>query len=289
VTELPEISEAARLRLEAAIWEQDARELVAQAAAPRDAVCLDACCGPAGALVPLAQAVPDGWVVGVDVDPALVVAARSHVRSRRLRNVEVMCGDVRHYHPRRRFDLVHVRFAPFSVGAEARRLIESLLRLCKPLGLVLLEEPCGPFEYRGAPSSALRSLQRMARIAYRVRGTDLDAGCGLAQRLREAGVEPAAEHRSRRFLPPHHPYLRLPLLLAESLSGEIIELGLASPAELKATIELAGREVGSPCLEATTFELVGVAGKAPAEAPIRSGPPAPPDRARDRERVRRPA
>ena len=58
----PEID---RLTLEAEVWRREAEALIALAGPSPSARCLDACCGPLGALAALADAAPDGEVVGV--------------------------------------------------------------------------------------------------------------------------------------------------------------------------------------------------------------------------------
>ncbi len=69
-------SDSERLRLESELWQGDARELFELAAPASDAACLDAGCGPAGALLALSQTVPEGRVVGLDIDHDLLEDAR---------------------------------------------------------------------------------------------------------------------------------------------------------------------------------------------------------------------
>jgi ubiquinone/menaquinone biosynthesis C-methylase UbiE len=70
-------SDSERLRLESELWQDDARALLELAAPAPDAACLDAGCGPAGALLALSRAAPKGRVVGLDIDHGLLEDARA--------------------------------------------------------------------------------------------------------------------------------------------------------------------------------------------------------------------
>jgi SAM-dependent methyltransferase len=255
--------EVERLRLEAEVWRDDARALIHLAGLSASARCLDACCGPLGALDVLASAVPDGQAVGLEADPRLASDAREAAAARGLRNVDVVVGDLLAYRPARGFDLVYMRFAPVTLGQPARRMLEALRGLCLPGGAVLMHEPFGAFHYAGAPSHALEKLLALATTAYRAEGVDLQAGRRLSTRLGLAGVTDVVERRSRLALPPGHPYLRLPLMLAEALADHILELGTVREPDLVRLRELAELEASAPGLRATTFELVGAVGRVP--------------------------
>jgi SAM-dependent methyltransferase len=265
--------EVERLRLEAEVWRSEAEALVALAGPAPTARCLDACCGPLGALEVLAAAAPNGEVVGLDADPALVDDARQATGARRLRNVTVMLGDLLEYHPDELFDVVYMRFAPVTVGRPAREMLDAVRKLCRPGGSVLLQEPFGAFHYAGAPSGGLEKLLGLATVAYRAEGVDLHAGKRLAARVSRAGMTDVVERRARLALPPGHPYLRLPLMLAEALREAILNLGTVSRDDLDALVEIAEHQVAAPRLRATTFELVGVAGRVPVLARFAAGRP----------------
>jgi predicted RNA methylase len=256
----PEID---RLTLEAEVWRREAEALIALAGPSPVARCLDACCGPLGALAALAAAAPDGEVVGVEADAELARDARDEVARRGLRNVTVVTDDLLEYRPPHLFDLVYMRFAPVSLGRPGRRMLEALRALCLPGGAVLMQEPFGAFHYAGAPSGALEKLLALATTAYLREGVDMHAGRRLSSRLAAAGLTDVVERRARIALPPAHPYLRLPLMLAGALGDDILELGTVASADLVELRRLAEIESAAPGLRATTFELVGAVGRVP--------------------------
>ena len=255
--------ETDRLTLEAEVWQDEARKLIRLAAPAPTARCLDACCGPLGALAALAAAVPRGQVVGLEADDELADDARRAAAARRLDAVTIVTGDLLDYRPPRLFELVYMRFAPASMGTPGRRILEALRRLCLPGGAVLMHEPFGAFHYAGAPSSALERLLALATAAYHAECVDLQAGRRLTSRLAGAGLTDVVERRARVALPPGHPYLRLPLLLADALEDDIIQLRTVAADDLRALRGAAEHEIAAPSLRATTFELVGAVGRVP--------------------------
>ncbi len=257
----PEID---RLTLEAEVWRREAEALIMLAGPSPSARCLDACCGPLGALAALAEAAPDGEVVGVEADTALADDARREVARRGLGNVTVVTGDLLEFRPPQLFDVVYMRFAPVSLGRPGRRMLEALRSLCLPGGAVLMQEPFGAFHYAGAPSGALEKLLGLATAAYHAEGVDMHAGRRLSSRLAAAGLTDVVERRARVALPPGHPYLRLPLMLADALGDDILDLGTIASGDLRELRRQGEHEACEPALQATTFELVGAVGRVPA-------------------------
>jgi predicted RNA methylase len=255
--------ETDRLTLEAEVWRGEAQVLIRLAGPAQTARCLDACCGPMGALDALAAAAPQGQVVGIEADEELADDARRRATHRGLDNVTVVTCDLLDYRPAHLFDLVYMRFAPASLGTSGRRILEALRGLCLPGGAVLMHEPFGAFHYAGAPSGALERLLGLATVAYHAEGVDLQAGRRLSSRMAMAGLTDVVEHRARVALPAGHPYLRLPLMLADTLEGAILELGTVGPDDLAELRDLAEHEAAEASLRATTFELVGAVGRPP--------------------------
>jgi hypothetical protein len=255
--------EVERLRLEAEIWQREAEALIALAGTSPAARCLDACCGPLGALRALSAAARAGEVVGLEADPGLATDARLAAEEYGMRNVTVTVADLLEYRPVSRFDLVYMRFAPVTLGRPAREMLEALRRLCRPGGSVLLHEPFGAFHYAGAPSGALEKLLALATAAYGAEGVDLNGGARLSVRMAREGLTEVVERRARLALPAGHPYLRLPLMLAAALRDAILDLGTVTAGDLDALTEIGQLQAAAPRLRATTFELVGVAGRVP--------------------------
>jgi SAM-dependent methyltransferase len=80
---------------------------------PPAARILDLSCGPGGELVRLAELVPDGEVVGIDLSSEMVTAAHAGARQRELQNTAFFQADVANLpaHFAGRFDAVHCSFA----------------------------------------------------------------------------------------------------------------------------------------------------------------------------------
>ena len=115
-------AEHERLRLQSRVWEPAGRALIADLDLPLGARVLDVGCGSLGWLRVLAERVPDGVVVGTDVDADLLGRApatpATHAGYDHVRLVE---DDLFHSAlPAGMFDLVHARFQLAPLG-RARR------------------------------------------------------------------------------------------------------------------------------------------------------------------------
>ncbi len=100
---------------------------------PPAARILDLGCGPGTELCRLAEAVPEGEVVGVDLAAEMIAAAHSGARERGLRNAAFFQADVTKLpeHFRGRFDAIHSSFAfhhygePLAALREAHRALNA--------------------------------------------------------------------------------------------------------------------------------------------------------------------
>src|SRR6266542_3088984 len=103
---------AARLDLQAGVWEAESETLLDCIGIESGATCLDLGCGATGILGPLSRRVGRaGHVTGVDGDDRQAAAARRYVEQRRLSNVEILRRDpFATGLPHAAFDLVHARF-----------------------------------------------------------------------------------------------------------------------------------------------------------------------------------
>src|SRR5205085_9170703 len=80
---------------------------------------------------------PGGRVIGLDKDAQFV----DHARARAAPNVEFRLADAYASDlPSESFDLVHMRFLASTTG-DPERLIREAIRLCRPRGVVALQEP----------------------------------------------------------------------------------------------------------------------------------------------------
>jgi hypothetical protein len=120
------------------------------------------------------------------------------------------------------FDLTHARFqiAPLGRGDEQ---LTTYIRLTKPGGLVVLEDPDTRSWHFNPPATATERLIELIVEAFKTAGGNFDAGRDLPRLLRSHGLKP--ELRAEVFaLPPGHPYLRLPLQFAKSLEPRLLRL-----------------------------------------------------------------
>ena len=131
-----------RIRMDPAGIEPAAEELPPDGAVLLDRVgaragdcAIDVGCGPRGVIDLLAEQVTAGGrVVGLDADPAHVAMAREFVASRRLSDVEVVCGDARHTDLESdSFDLVHAR-TPLITAPKPAAVLPELVWLAGPGG-----------------------------------------------------------------------------------------------------------------------------------------------------------
>jgi len=255
-------SELERLQLQSRVWEPSGRRLLEEIGDGDGARALDLGCGVLGWLRILSEWVgPDGDVTGTDVDDAMLSAADRFVTEERLRNVGLVKDDLfaSELEPRT-FDLVHSRYEITPLG-RAHEQMETYLRLARPGGTIVLEDPdTGTWHFNpSAPS--LERLIELILEAFRLRGGNFDAGRHNLQLLREFGIEGSVRAEVV-ALPPGHPYLRLPLQFAASLEQQL--LSLVSGDELATLREQGEAELQEPGRWGTTFTLLQCWGRSPA-------------------------
>jgi SAM-dependent methyltransferase len=192
-------------------------------------------------------------VTGTDVDDKLLEAARALIREEGLGNVTLAHDDL--FESRLgagAFDLVHARFELAPLG-RAEEQLAAYLRLARPGGRLILEDPdCGSWHFN-PPAPAAERLSSLIVDAFLGAGGDLNAGRRGAELLRGAGLEP--EVRAEVVaLPPGHPYLRLPLQFSVALESRLLET--ISDDELASLRREAESELAEPGRWGTTFTLI---------------------------------
>jgi SAM-dependent methyltransferase len=205
---------------------------------------------------------PDGEVTGTDFDDAMLHAADGFATEAGLRNVGLVKDDLfaSELEPNS-FDLVHSRYEITPLG-RAHEQMETYLRLARPGGTIVLEDPdTGSWHFN--PSA--RALERLIHLiveAFRLKGGDFDAGRHNLQLLREFGIDGNVRAEIV-ALAPGHPYLRLPLQFATSLEQQLLSLVTAD--ELEELRRQSEAELEEPGRWGTTFTLVQSWGRSPAE------------------------
>jgi SAM-dependent methyltransferase len=254
-------SELERLQLQSRVWEPSGRRLLEEIGDGGGARALDVGCGVLGWLRVLSEWVgPEGKVTGTDIDEAMLAAADGFVTEEGLRNVGLVKDDLfaSELEPDS-FDLVHARYEICPLG-RGHEQMEAYMRLARPGGTIVLEDPDAASWHFNPPAPALERLIALIQEAFRLSGGDWGAGRKHLDLLREFGIEGkvGAEVLA---LPPGHPYLRLPLQFATSLEERL--LGLVSAGELEQLRNDGEAELQEPGRWGTTFTLLQCWGRCP--------------------------
>jgi SAM-dependent methyltransferase len=255
-------SELERLQLQSRVWEPSGRRLLAEIGDSRGAHALDVGCGVLGWLRVLSEWVgPDGTVTGTDIDEGMLAAAERFAADEGLENVSLVKDDLfaSALEPDS-FDLVHARYEICPLG-RAHEQMETYLRLARPGGTIVLEDPDAGSWHFNPPAPALERLIVLIQDAFRLAGGDWGASRMHLHLLREFGIEGnvSAEVVA---LPPGHPYLRLPLQFATSLEERL--LSLVGADELEELRRQGEAELHEPGRWGTTFTLLQCWGRSPA-------------------------
>jgi SAM-dependent methyltransferase len=247
-------SELGRLQLQSRVWEPSGRRLLEEIGDGSGAHSLDVGCGVLGWLRILSEWVgPDGEVTGTDVDEKMLAAADQFATGEGLPNVRLLKDDLfaSELEPDS-FDLVHARFEICPLGRRQEQM-EAYLRLARPGGTIVLEDPDPGSWHFNPPARALERLIELIQEAFLLSGGDWQFSRTHLDLLREFGID--GNVRAEVFaLPPGHPYLRLPLQFADALEERLLSLVTADQlGELRRSGEA---ELEEPARWGTTFTLV---------------------------------
>ncbi len=249
-----QLSELERLRLQSRVWEPAGRHLLGEIGEGRGSRAADIGCGVSGWLGVLSEWVgPDGEVVGTDVDDTMLAEAAQSVTDQGLGNVVLRNDDL--FETRLEpasFDLVHARYEITPLGRAAEQLA-TYLRLVRPGGVVVLEDPDVGTWHFNPPAPALARLIDLIVEAFRRTGGDWNSGRQHLDLFRSFGIE-ANVRAEVCALAPGHPYLRLPLQFATALEARLASI--IDPGELERLRSDAETELGEPTRWGTTFTLI---------------------------------
>ena len=208
---------------------------------------LDVGCGPGSITVGLATRVPDGEVLGCDVNAGQLEAARTLARERAVKNVRFEVGALDGAARRAGggCDLVfaHAVFEHLAAPEEALRTLRGCLH---PGGLIALRSPdWGGFvvePYDDAIAAALAAYERLQQG----NGGDTRAGRKLARWLAATGFTPIERSASYEIYDD-------PVLIGDYLAAQLAAAGeLAAAATLRAW----ARQPGALFAQAW-FEAIG--------------------------------
>lgn len=249
-----QVSELERLQLQSRVWEPSGRRLLEEIGDRGGGRALDVGCGALGWLRVLSEWVgPDGEVTGTDIDEAMLAAADRFATEEALRNVGLVKDDLfaSELEPDS-FDLVHARYEICPLG-RAHEQMETYVRLARPGGTIVLEDPDTGSWHFNPPAPALERLIELIEEAFLASGGDWKAGRNHLHLLREFGIEGNVRAEVM-ALPPGHPYLRLPLQFATALEKRLHSL--VSADELERLRHEGEVELQEPGRWGTTFTLL---------------------------------
>jgi ubiquinone/menaquinone biosynthesis C-methylase UbiE len=225
---------------ESARLHRQADELAADSAALLDRVglrpgqaAIDLGCGPRGIVDLLAErAGPAGRVVGLDADPAHAAMAAEFAAMHELSGVEILTADARNTGlPTGSFDLVHARTLLVNLPDPAEVAAE-MVRLARPGGWVASMEPDTEHALCYPPHPAFDQLCDIFTVVFRRNGADPWIGRRVPELFRQAGLEDVAVEARVQSYPPGNSRRTVRLDLVRAMRPQVVEMGLASAAEL---------------------------------------------------------
>ncbi len=225
--------ETARLQRQAGELAPDSHALLDRTGLRPGQSAIDLGCGPRGILDLLAGRVsPGGTVVGLDADPAHAAMAARLATERRLDGVQILTADARRTGlPSGSFDLVHTRTLLITIP-EPAEVVAEMARLARPGGQVAAMEYDMEYALCYPPHPAFTRICEIFTAAFRRNGADSWIGRRLPELFRDAGLADVQAEVRTPVYPHGHPRRTARADLVRSMRPHVLEMGLASEAEL---------------------------------------------------------
>jgi hypothetical protein len=189
------VGESTRLQRQAEELAADSAALLDRAGLRPGQRAIDLGCGPRGILDMLAARVaPAGRVVGLD-------------------------------------DLVHARTLLVNLAEPAEAAAE-MMRLARPGGWVTSMEPDTEHALCYPPHPAFDRLRDIFTVAFRRNGADPWIGRRVPELFRQAGLPQVQVEVRAQMYPPGNSRRTIRLDLVQAMRPQVLEMGLATPAEL---------------------------------------------------------
>jgi SAM-dependent methyltransferase len=224
-----------RLRVLARVMWPTTRALLGRVGIARNARCLDVGCGGGDVTRALAQLVPEGSVVGLDLDETKLELARKEAADAGIANIEFRTEDVMLPPCRGElFDVAYVRFLlthlPNPAGALA-----NVVRRIVPGGILIVEDIDFTGHFCEPESPAFTRYLDVYTAAAKARGCDPYIGPRLPGLLRDAGVvahgmnvvQPAGFEGEVKLIAP---------ITLENVADAVVGTGLITYEELDQTV-----------------------------------------------------
>jgi SAM-dependent methyltransferase len=257
--------EGIRLLLESAVYDPLTRRFLAEAGVRPGMRVLELGSGAGSVSLLLADLVgPDGWVVGVDCNPAMVQLAGRRAEAAGKTNVTIEEGEIESFQQGGPYDALVGRFILREVK-DAARALRALGRLLSPGGIVAFQEKVLAIPLIGVPRmQAMEKAWGWMSEARARAGVEVQTGARLPELLVAAGMPaprvrcdaPAGYGRDWAGLEYLVETLRgmLPVLHLHQIVDEPEEAVEALGYELKAEAGDAGMVVLTPCVGAWTVQ-----------------------------------
>ena len=221
----------ARLRVLARVMAAGTEALFQRVGIEEGAACLDVGCGGGDVSVHLARRVgPNGQVLGLDLDPVTLAAAREEAAALALPQLCYRQASVFELQGDGNFDVVYARFLLTHL-AKPEDAISRMLGALRPGGLMLLEDIdfSGHFAQPACP--AFQDYLRLYSETVRLAGGDPNIGPRLPLLLKAAGLADVDLRVSQPVALEGEAKLISPITL-DAISDRVIAAGLATASEL---------------------------------------------------------
>jgi len=209
---------------------------------------IDLGCGPRGIVGLLIERVsPGGRVVGLDADATHTAMAAEFAAAQGLTGVELVTADARHTGlSSNSFDLVHARTLLINVP-DPMRVVAEMVRLARPGGCVAAMEPDTEYAMCYPPHPAFTRLREIFPVVFSRNGADPHMGRRVPELFRQAGLADVGAEARVQLYPPGHTRRTITADLVRTLRPFVLEMGLATEAELDELDAGARAHLQDPC------------------------------------------
>jgi SAM-dependent methyltransferase len=223
---------------------------------------IDIGCGPQGILDLLAERVgANGQVVGLERSESTVPLARQFIAERKLTNVEVLQADAKATGlPRASFDVVHARLVLVNVP-EPQRVVEEMVGLARPGGVVASHEADWGAFLCDPPSPAWDRLLEVFLAYSRKNGIDLFVGRKTHQMFRVAGLIDIQVNPVIHVYPPGHNRRNIFCDFLQNVKDRILAEGLMTESEFHERFTELRRHLDDPNTLVISHLFIQVWGK----------------------------
>ena len=250
--------EIERLHIQSAAFARDVEVMLDLIGVREGSSCLDLGCGPGGITGAMSKRVgASGRVIGLDKDAEFL----EYARQRAPENVEFREGDAYASGlPRESFNLVHMRFLASTAG-DPERLLAEAMGLCRPGGIVALQEPDCDTLNSYPPHPAWTKLKDAVVGAFSGVGGDVYLGQRLYRLVRHAGLVDVHFRPVLIGVRSTDPMVDYLPATAQSLCATITRLGLIAENEFDPLLAEARRHLQNPDTVFTLYTVAQVWGR----------------------------